>query len=76
MVRTAPEPLLPKAFSGVHVISPRIFSLMPAGGKFSIVDTYLDNAGNHPIYGFDHSGSRFIDVGKPEAVAQAEALFG
>ncbi len=75
MAGTAPEPLLPKAFSGVHVISPQIFSLMPESGKFSIVDTYLDNARNHPIYGFDHSGSRFIDVGKPESVAAAEALF-
>ncbi len=67
--------LFPKAFSGVHVMSPEIFSLMPGQGKFSIVDTYLENAGQHPIFGFDHSGSRFIDVGKPEAVAAAEVMF-
>jgi MurNAc alpha-1-phosphate uridylyltransferase len=32
-------------------------------------------SGIHTIKGFDHSGTRFIDVGKPDSVAQAEALF-
>jgi N-acetyl-alpha-D-muramate 1-phosphate uridylyltransferase len=39
------------------------------------VDLYLDLAAGHPIRGFDHSHSKFIDVGKPESVAKAEALF-
>lgn len=64
-----------KAFSGIHVISKRLLSLIPRQGKFSIVDTYLELAPTHTIKGFDHSGSRFIDVGKPDSVAQAEQLF-
>jgi N-acetyl-alpha-D-muramate 1-phosphate uridylyltransferase len=63
------------AFSGIHVISPDIFPLMHREGKFSIVDVYLELAATHPILGFDHSGSRLIDVGKPEAVKVAETLF-
>jgi MurNAc alpha-1-phosphate uridylyltransferase len=63
------------AFSGIHVISPEIFPLMHREGKFSIVDVYLELAAAHPIFGFDHSGSRLIDVGKPEAVKIAEDLF-
>ncbi|HRH59192.1 MAG TPA: sugar phosphate nucleotidyltransferase, partial [Chitinophagaceae bacterium] len=30
-----------KAFSGIHVISTKIFSLIPFTGKFSMVDVYL-----------------------------------
>jgi len=64
-----------KGFSGIHLISPEIFPLMHQQGKFSIVDVYLELAAVHPILGFDHSGSRLVDVGKPEAVAVAENLF-
>ncbi|HXB35146.1 MAG TPA: nucleotidyltransferase family protein [Puia sp.] len=64
-----------KAFSGIHVIDPAIFSLMTQDGKFSMVDLYLDLAADHPIRAHDHSHSRLIDVGKPESVQQAEALF-
>jgi NDP-sugar pyrophosphorylase family protein len=64
-----------KAFSGIHVISPEIFPLIHLQGKFSIVDVYLELAGTHSILGFDHSGSKFVDVGRPEAVLIAEKLF-
>jgi MurNAc alpha-1-phosphate uridylyltransferase len=67
--------LIQKAFSGIHIISPEIFSLMREEGKFSMVDVYLDLAKTHIIQNFDHSNSKFIDVGKPESIAQAEALF-
>ena len=64
-----------KAFSGIHLISPSIFPLITRQGKFSMVDVYLDLAAEHKIKAFDHTHSRFIDVGKPESVVQAEALF-
>jgi N-acetyl-alpha-D-muramate 1-phosphate uridylyltransferase len=64
-----------KAFSGIHVINSRIFSLMKMEGRFSMVDVYLDLAAQHFIQGFDHSDSRFIDVGKPESVTKAEEMF-
>ena len=66
---------IPKAFSGIHVIEPAIFSLINRTGKFSMVDLYLDLAKTEIIKGFDHSGSKFLDVGKPEAVEIAEQLF-
>ena len=64
-----------KAFSGIHIIDPKIFSLIRQKGKFSMVDVYLELASSEIIKGFDHTGSKFIDVGKPEAVAVAESLF-
>lgn len=70
-----PEPGSPKAFSGIHVIDPAIFPLIREEGKFSIVDLYLELATSYAIRGYDHSNSRLIDVGKPDSVAKAEALF-
>ncbi|HEV3222976.1 MAG TPA: nucleotidyltransferase family protein [Puia sp.] len=64
-----------KAFSGIHFISPEIFPLIHQQGKFSIVDVYLELAATQAILGFDHSGSMLVDVGRPEAIADAEKLF-
>ncbi len=65
----------PKAFSGIHIISPGIFPLIKMEGKFSMIDLYLDIAKSHVITAFDHSNTKFIDVGKPESIAKAEELF-
>lgn len=67
---------IPKAFSGIHLINPQLFSLLTESGKFSIVDVYLRLASAYPIMGYDHSGTKLIDVGKPESIAKAEELFG
>ena len=69
------EVLHQKAFSGIHVLSNRIFDVMQQQGKFSMVDVYLSLAASERIQAFDHSDSKFIDVGKPESIQQAEALF-
>lgn len=67
--------LIQKAFSGIHIIEQGIFPLIKQNGKFSIVDSYLELSKTETIKGFDHSGSKFVDVGKPESVAMAEELF-
>lgn len=64
-----------KAFSGIHIIDKKLIGLIRREGKFSMVDVYLDLAAAENILGFDHTGSKFIDVGKPEAVAVAEKMF-
>jgi N-acetyl-alpha-D-muramate 1-phosphate uridylyltransferase len=69
------EKYFQKAFSGIHVISPKIFSLIKMKGKFSMVDVYLELAKSYDITAFDHSGSKFIDVGKPESILKAEETF-
>jgi len=67
--------LIEKAYSCVVVFEPEIFSLVPFTGKFSLVDVYLGLAADHLILGYDHTGDRFVDVGKPENIAIAESLF-
>lgn len=69
------ESLNPFAFSGIHVIHPRIFSLMPESGTFSITNTYVDLASTESIMGYNHSGDVVLDVGKPEAAITAGQLF-
>jgi MurNAc alpha-1-phosphate uridylyltransferase len=63
------------AYSCVVCFSPQIFDLIPQRGKFSLVATYLSLAPQHMIVGYDHSGGKFVDVGKPESVALAEEIF-
>jgi NDP-sugar pyrophosphorylase family protein len=70
--------LIAKAYSCVAVFEPSIFNLMAGYGfaeKFSLTDVYLKLAADHLILGYDHSGDRFVDVGKPESAAIAEGLF-
>lgn len=67
-----------KAYSTVVVFEYDIFGLMEKkgfSGKFSLIDVYLSLASEHLIMGYDHSGDKLVDVGKPESVAIAEALF-
>jgi len=67
--------LVERAYSCVVVFEPRIFSLIQQSGKFSIVETYLSLAKDNLILGYDHTGDKFADVGKPESIAVAETMF-
>jgi NDP-sugar pyrophosphorylase family protein len=67
--------LIEKAYSTVAIFEPQVFDLIPFTGKFSLVDVYLALAPNHEILGYDHTGDKLLDVGKPESVPLAESLF-
>jgi len=74
-ISIAKDNLKAMAYSCVVVFQPEVLDLIPQRGKFSLVETYLSLAAAHPMYGYDHSGDRLVDVGKPESVAIAEKLF-
>ena len=60
-------------FSGIHVLSPRIFALMKEQGAFSIIDTYLRLAGSgEKVVAFRADGSYWRDLGRPESILLAE----
>jgi NDP-sugar pyrophosphorylase family protein len=64
------------AFSGIHIISPRIFSLLTEEGAFSIIDSYLRLAARgEKILAFRADKNYWRDLGRPENVAQAEQDF-
>jgi NDP-sugar pyrophosphorylase family protein len=71
MVRAVPRPQ-PLAFSGIHVISPRLLPLMKEDGVFSIIDCYLRLAGSgEKISGFRADEYYWRDLGKPNDLEQA-----
>jgi NDP-sugar pyrophosphorylase family protein len=64
--------LLPLAFSGIHVISPRLLPMLTETGPFSIIDSYLRLASQgEKILAFRHDNSYWRDLGKPADLAQA-----
>ena len=71
IVRAAPKKEA-LAFSGIHVISPRLLTLMNEEGVFSIIDTYLHLAGSgEKIIAFRADDYYWRDLGKPADLQQA-----
>jgi NDP-sugar pyrophosphorylase family protein len=68
---TKSSPLQPLAFSGIHVISPRLLPLLTESGSFSIIDSYLRLSQDQKILAFRHDNSYWRDLGKPADLAQA-----
>ncbi len=74
-IAIAKENLHQKAYSCVSVFSQDVLKYIKQEGKFSITEPYLSMAPDHLILGYDHSGDRLVDVGKPDSVAIAEKMF-
>ena len=84
-ISIAAEDCVRLAFSGIHIMSDRVFPLMEkyvkdngistnsgAGACFPIRDFYLSMARTHPIYGIDDPGLRMLDVGKLDSLDFAQ----
>jgi len=70
IVRVAPH-LEALAFSGIHVISPRLLKLMTEEGVFSIIDSYLRLAAQgERIRAFHADEYYWRDLGKPTVFAR------
>jgi NDP-sugar pyrophosphorylase family protein len=73
MVRPSQQPNA-LAFSGVHIISPELLSLITEQGVFSIVTTYLRLAAEgQRILAFRADAYYWRDLGKSENVTQASS---
>src|SRR5208337_114681 len=60
------------AFSGIHIISPRLLRLMEEQAAFSIIDVYLRLAAHGgKILAFPADDAYWRDLGKPADLAQA-----
>jgi NDP-sugar pyrophosphorylase family protein len=72
MVRPA-EAVAALAFSGIHVVSPRIFGKLSEEGAFPILDAYLRLAAEgERIVAFRADGAYWRDLGRPESLLAAE----
>ena len=66
------RPVLSLAFSGIHVLSPRILSNLLEEGAFSIIPAYLHLAAQgEAILAFRADESYWRDLGRPEDLAEA-----
>jgi NDP-sugar pyrophosphorylase family protein len=73
----ASEPLQPLAFSGIHIISPRLLTMMTEHGVFSIIDAYLRLAGSgEKLVAFRVDDAYWRDLGTIESLRQAEKDLG
>jgi mannose-1-phosphate guanylyltransferase len=68
--------LEPLAFTGIHMISPRLLGLMKEDGVFSIIDCYLRLAGTGgKLTAFRADEYYWRDLGKPADLQQAALDF-
>jgi len=71
LVRSS-QPAHALAFSGIHIISPRLFAMMIEEGVFSIITSYLRLAAfGEKILAFRADEYYWRDLGRPENVLQA-----
>ncbi len=71
LARPAPD-LHELAFTGIHVISPRLLEMLSEEGAFSIIQSYLRLAGEgEKIAGYLADGDYWRDLGRPESLALA-----
>lgn len=64
------------AFAGIHVVSPELLDLITERDVFSIVDVYLRLAAEgYRIAPYDIGGSRWLEIGSPERLAEARRAF-
>lgn len=67
-----PKKMQALAFSGVHVISPRLLARINEHGAFSIITSYLRLAGEgERVLAFRADEYYWRDLGKPENIVQA-----
>jgi NDP-sugar pyrophosphorylase family protein len=72
LVRPATDPQS-QAFSGIHILSTRIFQKLTEQGPFSIIDAYLRlAAAGESILAFDARDAYWCDLGRPESIDQAD----
>ena len=81
-----PDLCVKMAFSGIHILSDKVFDVMEdyvkekglheesCNPRFPIMDFYLSVCAEYPIYGVPAADLKLIDVGKLDTLAQAEEL--
>lgn len=81
-----PEECVKMAFSGIHIISDRVFDVMEEyvkenglhdeshSPRFPIIDFYLSVCAEYPIYGVHAEELNILDVGKLDSLEQASRM--
>jgi NDP-sugar pyrophosphorylase family protein len=65
------EHMQPLAFTGIHIISPRLLTMLTEEGVFPIIPSYLRMARREKILAFRADEYYWLDLGTPDSLAQA-----
>ena len=64
------------AFSGISICTPKLFSYMPSGDTFSIIEPMLACArATGSVFGLEIDPTTWVDIGTPEKLASLQARF-
>ncbi len=69
------EELIQIAFSSMHIAEPGIFGYMKEG-IYTLIDLYLQLAGEHEIFTLRHDDGYWVDIGTPESLEVVRKLPG
>ena len=73
LLRRAEEGEEGLAFSGISMVSPTLFPLLPeADHPYPIIDEYIRLTATHRIGSYLHTADGWLDVGKPDTLKQAQ----
>jgi len=61
------------SFCGIHIVGPSFIDNISGDGVFSIIDEYISQAKQFDVEGYMYDGV-FVDLGTPQAIAQAESF--
>lgn len=71
-----PNNLIPRAFSGISIVNPQLFQLLPSAvHPYPIIPEYIKLLSSHTIGCYEHPAHQWLDVGKPETLALAHQMF-
>lgn len=74
-LRARRGPVRDRAFAGVHVLSPAIFDVLPATGKYSILDPYFRLAAEgRRLLPYEIGDALWLEIGNAERLERARAL--
>jgi len=63
-------------YSGISIMSPRIFELIVEKGAFTLTPVFLRLAGKHRLMVYRHDNDYWTDIGSPKRLKEAETYFG
>jgi NDP-sugar pyrophosphorylase family protein len=61
-------------FSGIQIINPGMLNFFPEKNVFSLVEFYLLAARDHKIEAYDHTETRWADIGKSETYKLVQSI--
>ncbi len=67
LTESSADGLIPIAFSAIHIMDPKVFTLFPEEKRFPLTPFYLDLAKTYPVNMYRHDRDSWADMGKLES---------